>query len=64
MYNSIDLFSGCGGLSVGLHKAGFEVNVALEIDLNAVKTYKMNHKKTFIVQKDIRDVKTSEIKKK
>jgi len=63
MYYSIDLFSGCGGLSVGLHKAGFKIKAAIEIDSIAVRTYKMNHQKTYLVPKDIRKVKIKEIKK-
>ena len=29
---SIDLFSGVGGLTQGLHKAGFQTKLAFEID--------------------------------
>lgn len=43
--NYIDLFCGCGGLSVGLESAGFNLVYANEIDGNAVKTfeYNLNH---------------------
>ncbi|MBN8584710.1 MAG: DNA cytosine methyltransferase [Ignavibacteria bacterium] len=64
IYNSIDIFSGCGGLSAGLYKAGFNIKAALEIDGDATRTYAMNHKKTYLIQQDIRTVKISEIKKK
>ena len=37
---AIDLFSGCGGVSIGLTNAGFEVTCAVEIDDAAVKAYK------------------------
>jgi DNA (cytosine-5)-methyltransferase 1 len=43
---SIDLFSGVGGLTQGLHKAGFQTKLAFEIDEIASKAYKLNHKKT------------------
>ena len=40
---AIDLFSGCGGVSIGLTKAGFDVACAVEIDSDAVKAYKGYH---------------------
>ena len=62
-YNSIDIFSGAGGLSTGLYKAGFKVAAAIEIDLIAVQTYKMNYKKTLVISKDVRKVTVAEIKR-
>ncbi|NOU46519.1 MAG: DNA cytosine methyltransferase [Bacteroidales bacterium] len=63
-YNAIDLFSGCGGLSEGMHQAGFVTKVAIEIEPVAVKAYKMNHADTFVIEKDIRKIESSEILKK
>jgi DNA (cytosine-5)-methyltransferase 1 len=60
--NSIDLFSGCGGLSEGLRQAGFETKVAVEIEPKAVLAFKMNHKTTFVFQEDIRKISAEEIK--
>lgn len=40
--SAIDLFSGCGGVGLGLEKAGFEVLYANDINEDAVKTYRAN----------------------
>ena len=37
----LDLFAGCGGLSLGFEAAGFET-IGYEMDLNAVETYRKN----------------------
>ena len=62
-YYAIDLFSGCGGLSEGLRKAGFSVVAAFDNDANSVATYRLNHPKTKVFEGDIRNVDTAEIKK-
>ena len=51
---AIDLFSGCGGLSYGLMKAGFRVAAAIEIDSKAQTTYKLNHPSVRLYEQDIR----------
>ncbi len=61
---SIDLFSGVGGLTEGLRKAGFQTTLAFEIDELASKAYKLNHKETEVITKDIRTVDIDEIKHK
>ena len=38
----ISLFTGAGGLDVGLEAAGFEVGAAVEIDADAVRTIRAN----------------------
>jgi DNA (cytosine-5)-methyltransferase 1 len=53
---AIDLFSGCGGLTLGLEQAGFNVLGAVEIDADAVETYKANHRGVLIKQGDIRQL--------
>ena len=39
MYKSIDLFAGCGGLTLGLHRAGFENCLGIEKSPMASETY-------------------------
>jgi hypothetical protein len=41
----IDLFCGCGGLSLGFEMAGFEVSYAIDMWEKAVSTYNHNHEK-------------------
>lgn len=60
-YNSIDLFSGCGGQTEGLRQAGFITRVAVEIVSDAVLAFKLNHKETDVIAKDIRLIKAEEI---
>ncbi len=61
-FTAIDLFAGIGGQSVGLKKAGFVIKASVEIDVNAVKGYKLNHPGTNVFDYDIRKIDTKEIK--
>ena len=54
---AIDLFSGCGGLSLGLRRAGFEVLAAIDDDPLSVSTYRLNHPSTVVKDKKIEEVK-------
>lgn len=38
----LDLFAGCGGISLGFHAAGFEIKGAIEYDEHAAKTHANN----------------------
>jgi DNA (cytosine-5)-methyltransferase 1 len=59
---SFDLFSGVGGLTEGLRKAGFDTKYAFEIDEIASKAYSLNHKDTVVITNDIRKANLDEIK--
>ena len=58
---AIDLFSGCGGLTLGLKQGGFKVVGAVDIDPLSVETYKANHKDVTVWTADIRDLEPSEV---
>jgi DNA (cytosine-5)-methyltransferase 1 len=60
-YTAVDLFSGCGGLSLGLRNAGFNVLAAVEIDAKAQSTYKLNHPRVRLYESDIRRLSPIEV---
>ena len=49
----IDLFSGCGGLSLGFEMAGFDVKLAIDNWEDALVTYRHNHKGTSTLNADL-----------
>ena len=53
-FSTVDLFCGCGGLSLGLRRAGFKVVAAIDNDGLSTSTYGLNHKRTYLVKDDIR----------
>lgn len=59
---AIDLFSGCGGLTLGLKQAGFKVVGAVEKEPLAVETYESNHGEVHMWDTDIKDVSVLEVK--
>mgnify|MGYP003584516383 CR=1 FL=1 len=58
---AVDLFSGCGGLSLGLKQAGFSVVAACELDPKATKTYTLNHPDVKLYSSDIRKLPVSRL---
>ncbi|PIN87587.1 DNA (cytosine-5-)-methyltransferase [Candidatus Woesearchaeota archaeon CG10_big_fil_rev_8_21_14_0_10_32_24] len=59
--NAISLFSGAGGLDIGISKAGFDVKLAIEFDAKAAETLKQNSRDTIVLNKDIKDISGEEI---
>ncbi|MDB0600855.1 DNA cytosine methyltransferase [Tenacibaculum maritimum] len=57
----IDLFSGCGGMSWGLHKAGYETIAAIDEWDIALTTFARNHPKAKIYNTDIRDLEVNQV---
>lgn len=54
--DAIDLFSGCGGLSLGFMKAGYTIKKAVEYDPPIANTYKLNHPEVEMIVDDIRNI--------
>ena len=60
-YTSIDLFSGCGGLTKGFCMAGIRSIFASDIDENCEKTFKRNFPDTPFLCKDITVITKEEV---
>ena len=54
--NIIDLFAGCGGLSLGFEMEKFNIPLAIEKDEWAAETYKKNHPNTNVIVGDITQI--------
>jgi DNA (cytosine-5)-methyltransferase 1 len=62
----VDLFSGAGGMSEGFLQAGFRVQLALDNDPLALRTYRLNHPTVSderILCRDIRTLRQGELRK-
>ncbi|MGB2277868.1 MAG: DNA cytosine methyltransferase, partial [Candidatus Poseidoniaceae archaeon] len=53
MMTVLDLFSGCGGLSVGFEQAGFKVIAGVDYDEAALNTFKHNHRGSHAIHLDL-----------
>lgn len=61
--NSLDLFAGCGGMSLGFEYAGFNSVAMIEEDAWACETLMANFPKSKIIQSDINNIDPKELKK-
>ena len=50
---AVDLFCGAGGMSLGFHRAGFDVRVAIDVDQRNVTTYQENFPGAQVLQADM-----------
>lgn len=60
-YSVVELFAGCGGLALGMHNAGLECKLLVELDKNASETLKKNKKHWNVVNDDVSKVDYSKI---
>jgi DNA (cytosine-5)-methyltransferase 1 len=60
---AIDLFCGCGGLTLGLKRAGFTVLGAVDNDELSVETYSANHPEVEVWETDIRELSVLSVKR-
>ena len=60
----IDLFAGCGGLSLGLEQAGFKPVLVSELNKSAAETYKSNRSEENIIYiPDVKNITEEKVKK-
>lgn len=58
----VDTFAGAGGFSLGFAMAGCEVVGGIELDSWASQTFKHNHEKAVVLQRDIQTVTDDELR--
>lgn len=57
----LSLFSGCGGLDLGLRRAGFKVVLAVENDKHAAESHRLNFPGTILLEESVTDVLTRDL---
>jgi len=53
---AVELFAGAGGLGTGFASQGFRIALAIESDMRAAQTYRLNHPGTVVLEADVRTV--------
>jgi DNA (cytosine-5)-methyltransferase 1 len=60
----LDLYSGCGGLSLGAHQAGFSTTLAIDSDPILSSSFELNFPAATVLRSDIREVDAALLKAK
>ncbi|MCP4985795.1 MAG: DNA cytosine methyltransferase [Colwellia sp.] len=55
-FKVLDLFSGCGGLSLGLEQAGFQISLGIDCWQDALNTFKANHRNSKVHCQDLASI--------
>jgi DNA (cytosine-5)-methyltransferase 1 len=50
---ALDLFSGAGGLSLGLHQAGFSTSIGIDNDAQSLSTFQLNFPGAKVIREDL-----------
>ncbi len=62
--NIIDLFCGCGGLSLGFEQAGYNILLGIDVWEDALKTFRHNHKGSNTLCADLSTLSPEEVNQK
>ncbi len=62
-YSFIDLFSGCGGLSLGFEMSGYKSILAIDNWKDALNTYSHNRKNAHVLCADLAELNPKQVKK-
>jgi len=62
--NVLDLFCGCGGLSLGFEQAGYNVLLGIDVWEDALITYRQNHKNSDTLCADLSTLQPKEVEEK
>ena len=62
-FSAVDLFCGCGGLTLGLKRAGFSVIGGVDNDPLSVETYVANHPEVQVWEMDVTELTVASLKR-
>jgi DNA (cytosine-5)-methyltransferase 1 len=62
LFNSVDLFAGCGGLTLGFEQANYRSLLSVELDPDAAATYKHNFPDAYVWASKIESLSNEQIK--